>query len=366
MTVLTSKQKHDLKKFIRELLLHRGSHTELVSVYVPSGYDLIKIIQHLQQEQGTASNIKSSSTRKNVIDALERMIQHLKLYKGTPPNGLAIFSGNVAQREGQSDVQVFAIEPPIPLNVRVYRCDKTFITEPLEQIADLENIFGMVVLDRRDATLALLRGSKIQVLIKTHSEVPGKTRAGGQSSQRFARQREGAAKEHYRKVAEYMKDQFLPLKDLKGILLGGPSVSVSDFMNESQLTGELVKKIIAQKDLGYTDEFGLQELLDKSSDVLANEAVAEEKKYVQRFLEMLAKDDSKTAYGVDDVHKALELSAVDTVLISEACTDDVIDEFETFGEQTGAKVVIVSVNTREGEQLRDIGKIAAILRYSLS
>ncbi|MBW2982105.1 peptide chain release factor 1, partial [Candidatus Woesearchaeota archaeon] len=119
---LTTKQKHELKKFITELSKHRGRHTELVSVYIPSGYDMNKILTHLSQEQGTATNIKSTSTRKNVIDALERMIQHLRIFKKTPEHGLAAFSGNVAEREGQSDVQVWSIEPPIPLKIRIYRC----------------------------------------------------------------------------------------------------------------------------------------------------------------------------------------------------------------------------------------------------
>ena len=34
------------------------------------------------------------------------MIQHLRLFKRTPSNGLAAFSGNVAEREGQSDVRL--------------------------------------------------------------------------------------------------------------------------------------------------------------------------------------------------------------------------------------------------------------------
>ena len=83
---LNESQRFHLKKFIKELETHRGRHTELVSVYIPQDYDMNKIINHLAQEQGTASNIKSSSTRKNVTDALERMIEHLKLFKKTPPN----------------------------------------------------------------------------------------------------------------------------------------------------------------------------------------------------------------------------------------------------------------------------------------
>ena len=78
---IDSKQRRELVKFIKKLRDIRGRHTELVSVYVPAGYELVKKIQQLAQEQGTAVNIKDSTTRKNVGDSLERMIQHLRLFK---------------------------------------------------------------------------------------------------------------------------------------------------------------------------------------------------------------------------------------------------------------------------------------------
>lgn len=364
MTInLSSKEKHDLKRFIKTLNLYSGSHTELVSVYVPTGYDLIKIISHLQDEQGTATNIKSSATRKNVIDALERMIQHLKLVGTTPPNGLAAFSGNISDKPGQSNVQVFSYEPPIPLNIRIYRCDKTFVTEPLEEVANNDNVYALVVVDRRDGVIALLRGTKIQVLLKTHSEVPGKTRAGGQSAPRFARLREGAAKQHYKKIADYMTQELLEIKELKGIIVGGPSITVTDFIAQGQITGQLKDKILGTKDLSYTDEFGLQELLDKSQDILAEENIAEEKGLMQRFFTHLAKKPDMVTYGIDYVKRALEMSAVDVLLISESLDDDESDELEKMGDESGAKVVYVSVDVREGQQLKDIGKVAAILRF---
>ena len=67
-------------------------------MYIPAGYDLNKIINHIAQEQGTASNIKDKNTRQNVIDSLERMIRHLRLFGKTPENGLAVFSGNASER----------------------------------------------------------------------------------------------------------------------------------------------------------------------------------------------------------------------------------------------------------------------------
>lgn len=363
--VIGTKQRFELKKIIKELSRHRGRHTELVSVYVPAGYDINKIINHLSQEQGTAANIKSTSTRKNVIDALERMIQHLRLFKATPTNGLAAFSGNVAEREGQSDVQVWSVEPPVPLNVRIYRCDKEFVLDILESMLESKNVYGLVVMDRRDATIALLKGKALVPLVKTHSQVPGKTRAGGQSSVRFARLREGAKVEHYKKIADYMKEQFLTMKELKGIIIGGPGVTVNDFMSKEYVTADVKNKIIGVKDLCYTGEFGLQELLDASSDILANEEVAQEKKLMQDFFKLLNTKAGMVSYGKDEVMRVLGMGAVDKLLLSEELDDSVIEEYEKKAEEFGSEVNIISTETREGVQLKEMGKVAAILRYEV-
>ncbi|MBW2991560.1 peptide chain release factor aRF-1 [Candidatus Woesearchaeota archaeon] len=360
---ISTKQRLKLKHFVKELGQHRGRHTELVSVYVPSGYDMNKIINHLQQEQGTASNIKSASTRNNVITALEKMIQHLKLFTKTPEHGLTVFSGNVAEREGQQDFKVWSIEPPIPLNQRLYRCDKEFVLEPLVEMVEHEDVYGMVVMDRRDATLALLKGKTITPLQKTHSEVPGKIRAGGQSAPRFARLREGAIKDHYKKVSDYMKNQFLFLKDLKGILLGGPSTTTNDFLNKGYLTADVKNKIIAVKDLSYTGEFGLQELLEKCQDVLAEEEVAKEKKLMQKFFSLLATKPEMVSYGEKQVKECLSMGAVDTLILSETLNDHMLDEFDENAKKVGTEIEIISTETREGVQLKELGGIAAILRY---
>ncbi len=362
---LTENQKYHLKKLIKELDSKQARHTEFVTVYVPQGYDINKIINQLQQEQGTATNIKSAQTRNNVIDALERMIKHLKLFKSTPPNGLAIFSGNVAEREGASDVQVWSVEPPIPIRTKMYRCDKNFQLEILREMMLAKEVYGLIVLDARDAIIAFLKGKTIIPLMKTHSHVPGKMKAGGQSAHRFQQNRELAVKAHYKKVADYVKEQFLGVEDLKGILVGGPGPTKYEFVDGNYITGDLKKKILGIKDLSYTEEVGLQELLDKSQDILAQEEIADEKKIMQRFLETLATAQAKIAYGIEETKKMLNLGAVDVLLISEALEDTYIDEFEELAKKFGTEVKIISVETREGCQLRDLGKVGAILRYEV-
>jgi peptide chain release factor subunit 1 len=363
---LTATEKFHLKHFVKELEGYRGRHTELVSVYVPAGYDLNAIINHLQEEQGTAGNIKSKQTKTNVQDALERMIQYLRGVSRTPANGLAAFSGNVAETEGRSDVRVWGVEPPVPLNQRLYRCDKEFILDPLQSMLADDSVYGLVVMDRRDAMIGLLKGKTIVPIRKTHSEVPGKMRAGGQSSVRFARLREGATKDHYKKIADHMKDEFLPMHELKGIIIGGPSTTINDFMNHDYVTGDVKKKIIGTKDLSYTGEFGLQELLEKSEDLLAEEEVADEKKIMRKFFEHLAKDTGLVAYGKEHVKQAIQMGAADTLLLSETLEEEEIAAFEAAAKPFGSSVRIVSTETREGVQLKEMGGVAAMLRYPVA
>lgn len=362
---LTAWQRFELKKFIKNLEKYRGRHTELVSVYIPAKYDMNKIINHLSQEQSTAANIKDSTTRKNVTDALERMIQHLRLFKKTPENGLAVFSGNTAQRVGQQDINVFSIEPPIPLKIRIYRCDKEFVLDHLRDILETKEVFGLIVMDRREGNIALLKGKTIVPVVKSTSNVPGKQRAGGQSAARFQRLREGAAKEFYKRFGEHVKKEFFGKKELKGIIVGGPGQTKQSFVEGNFIPAEIKKKILAVKDTTYTGMFGLQELLDKSQDVLEKEEVSAEKRIVQEFLELLSKKPNIVAYGEAEVKKNLKMGVVDKLLISEALEEKKIDEFENIAKRFSTKVEIISTETREGVQLRDLGKVAAILRYEI-
>ncbi len=171
---------YKLKKLLNELRNIKGRHTELVTVYIPAGAALIETVNQLRNEQGTAENIKSKSTRKNVVDALERILQYLKLYKQNPPNGLALFCGNVSETEGQTDLRIWVVEPPEELKAKRYWCDQRFVLEPLEDMVAEKELFGLVILDTKEATIGLLKGKKIEVLRKMDSLVFGKFGKGGQ------------------------------------------------------------------------------------------------------------------------------------------------------------------------------------------
>jgi peptide chain release factor subunit 1 len=357
--------KRELKKFIKELEGIRGRHTELVSVYIPAGYDIIKIIQHLQEEQGTAKNIKDAKTRSNVIDSLEKCVRHLRLFKKTPEHGLAVFAGNVAAQEGKVDIRVWSIEPPEPLNTRMYRCDQTFVVSLLRDMTEVTEVYGLIVMDRREATIGFLKGTLITKTQHLTSGVPGKIKAGGQSARRYERIIEGKALEFYKRIADTCKDEFLGKienKQLKGILLGGPGPTKESF--QDQLITEIRKRIISIQDLTYTDETGLEHLVEKSKQVLAKEVVVEEMNILKDFFERLAKNDRVT-YGEANVKKALGYGAVEMILVSENIDDEKIESLEHDAEQYGTTVKILSTDSAEGKQFRDLGGFGALLRYHL-
>jgi len=363
--VSEQKAKLQLRKIVKDLSSYRARHTELISVYVPAGYNLDLIINQLHSEAGTARNIKSAGTRKNVIAALEKMVSQLRVYKKTPENGLAIFSGNVAERPGQTDVKVWAIEPAEPLKLKMYKCDQSFYLEPLKEQMAVKVAYGLLVMDNREADIAVLKGKIIVPVTGLKSAVPGKIRAGGQSAARFARVREGMVRDFYKKVGEAANKE-LAGKEIIGILVGGPGPTKEDFVNGDFLNNDIKKKIIGIKHLGYTGEFGLNELVEKSEDVLAKEEIVREKQAMDRFLMLLNTKPSSVAYGEAEVKKAISMRAVELLLISEEISERKAEELMDEVEKAGGETMMISKDTREGKQLSGLGGLAAILRFSIS
>ena len=518
----------------------KGRHTELVSVYIPAGYNLYEIINQLIQERSTAENIKSKSTRKNVVAALEKIIQYLRLFRQTPPNGLAIFAGNVSQFEGKEDIRLWAIEPPEKLETKIYWCDQVFILDPLKDMLKDRDVYGLIVLDAREATIGILRGKRIIVRKKLDSTVPSKTVKGGMclhkatliklangkevpinkikkgdevlsydfidgkikvgtvegvykrkvekvkkiffekdsiiasydhlifvkkdkieekfvkdlekqdtllvleeeeirevkiknmsdtfidasiffydlevrpygnyfansllvhnSQGRYDRLREDAINEFLSKVGEVASNLFFEEKVI-GVLIGGPGPLKERLVKEDYLNYQIRDKILAVKDVGYTNEYGLEELVKRSEDVLQQAEIFREKKLLSDFFVKL-REGENVVVGLEKTLKALEMGAINELIILEnfeyvrkylVCEnghkkttitkrderikcdncgkemnverqEEIFDEIVLKVEELGAKVNIVSDDTEEGKGFKSMGGIGAILRFKI-
>ena len=268
-----ARKRYEFKKTLEKLEAQEGDGTELITLYIPPDKQIYDVTNQLKDEFGQCANIKSKQTRTNVQSAISSILSRLKYYKRPPEKGMAVFCGTVKLYGDRTDLQCTVIEPPEPLNLYMYRCSSNFELEPLKQMLEEKYVYGLLVLDRREAYWGFLRGNRIEPIGGSTSTVPGKMRKGGQSAARFGRLREIAINEFYTKVGERSSAIFLAEKNFferfKGLLIGGPSPTKEEFEAGNFLHHEVQKRIIGLFDVAYTNEDGLPELVDAAKDALS-------------------------------------------------------------------------------------------------
>ncbi len=404
-------KKYEFKRTLEALRDKRGRGTELISLYIPHDKQVHEVSTQLREEFGQASNIKSRVTRQNVTGAIESLLSRLKLIPRAPENGVVIFCGAVDIGANKTDMQTFIIEPPEPIRSYKYHCNSSFYLEPLEDMLHEKKTYGLIVLDRREATVGLLRGKHIEEMAHLTSTVPGKQRKGGQSSHRFQQLRLIAINEFYTRIGDAASEVMLAVdpKDLEGVFIGGPSPTKEEFESGGYLHHEIQKKVLGIFDVAYTDESGLYELFDKLGDALQDVEVVQEKKHMEHFLKELVSDSGLASYGEEQVRKNLQMGSVDTLLLSDelrkarltikcgncdyeekktvvkkageeeyqpgncpkcgsglkvAESVDIVEELSTIADQMGTNTVFISNDFEEGNQLLTaFGGIGAILRF---
>jgi peptide chain release factor subunit 1 len=404
-----------MRRLLDSLAAKEGRHTELITLYIPPDRQLSDVMNNLREERGTASNIKSRTTRHNVEDAIEKVTQRLRLFKSTPPLGVAIFCGAIPYGPpGSEKMEIYVIEPPEKINVYFYRCDSRFHLDPLFEMIREKETFGIMVIDGSGATYATLKGKRLDVIKSINSGIASKHRAGGQSARRFERLRDVQVNEFYKRAAGYANQIFLGVPELKGVIVGGPGPTKEAFINGDYVHYNLKDKILGVFDTSYIDEQGVKEIVAKSPEILKGVRYVEERNFVQEFLRELGQSTGVATYGVDEIKRQLNAGLVKILLVSEKldgvelkvrcsgcgyvkelsmrtpdflkyesdlsgkpcpkCNNktleivekkDMIDVLTEMAEQANVQVEVISAAHEEGEMLlKSFGGAAAILRYS--
>jgi len=407
---------YKIRKMLEELSQKSGRGTELITVYIPKGKQLHEIISTLQQEQGTADNIKSDLTRTHVVDSLGKVVQRLKLYKKTPEKGLVMFCGALPPEEGgplgSEVVKVWEVEPPKDLKQYLYRCDDHFHVDILKDMLKDDNLIGFLAIDAKDAGWGLLYGDKIEVLSQTGSGVAGKHRQGGQSAKRFQKLREMELSYFYNRVATTTREYFIDIYPIKGLIISGPGPTKEDFINGNYLEYRLQDMIINTIDASYAGSEGIREAFAKSSEILGDFRMVEEKKLVEDLFREINSHSGKGSYGLQEIIEYLKNNVVKTLIITDntnlhrvegkckrcqhiqeeiverpqvipkkteytsspcpGCKamevnvneQDIVDYLELLAAKTGTQLEVISGSAEHGNMLASLGKAGAILRYN--
>ena len=170
--------------------------------------------------------------------------------------------------------------------------------------------------------------------------------------------------------------------DVDAIILAGPGFTKQDALAHVTDEHPALDDQITMVDTSAVGDRGVHEVLKRGAvaDVQQETRIAEEAELVDELTGRMA-EGAKVAYGVEEVAEAADFGAVEHLLVLDqklrtergATGEDAaegewavdVNEIITTVERQGGEVTVFSGEFAPGEQLRNLGGIAALLRYRL-
>jgi len=148
---------------------------------------------------------------------------------------------------------------------------------------------------------------------------PKKHRKGGQSSVRFARLRDEKRHNYLRKVAELTNGHFITddKPNVAGLVLAGSANFKTELSQSDLFDKRLVPIVVKIVDVSYGGENGFNQAITLAADALSNVKFVEEKRIISKFFEEIALDTGMIRFGVYDTMRALEMGALEQLLLFE-------------------------------------------------
>ena len=251
--------------------------------------------------------------------------------------------------EGKEKLVNIDFEPFKPINTSLYLCDNKFHVEALSELLESDAKFGFIIMDGNGALFGTLAGNTREILHKFQVDLPKKHGRGGQSALRFARLREEKRHNYVRKVAEVAVQMFITNDkvNVTGIVLAGSADFKTELSQSDMFDQRLVAKIVKVVDVSYGGENGFNQAIELSAESLSNVKFIQEKKLIQQYFDEISMDSGKYCFGVEDTLKALDLGAVETLIVWESLD---IQRYVFKNPQTGEESVVHLTKEQEKER----------------
>ncbi|RKD98238.1 Vms1/Ankzf1 family peptidyl-tRNA hydrolase [Halopiger aswanensis] len=334
----------------------------LVTLAVPPDESIGEARQPVETDYAEATQLDEQSFPEPLTDALETVRSELNDYEEVPENGLAIYAG---APDGDLVTAVFD-DLPVAIDESIYEYANEFDLSPLEAVAEPDSTYGLLVVERGGAALGRLDDTGVEPIEIFDSDVPGKSSAGGQSAERFERDRERQKREFFDEVAERAVLEFCESGPVDGVLLGGTTGTVEDFREEADLDHRLEDRLLGEFAVEYASEQGLRQLAEKGQSAIDERDRRDARDALEEFFEAVRDDDAAVAYGTDEVDDALEYDAVDTLLLSTALEGQ---QLRAFGDRTmeqGGETVVVPDDFPDGSRFAEaFDGVGALLRFAI-
>jgi protein pelota len=165
--------------------------------------------------------------------------------------------------------------------------------------------------------------------------------------------------------------------DVAAIILAGPGFTKQDALEYIEDNAPEAAEKIQVVDTASVGDRGVHEVLKRGAvDRIQTETrISKEAEFIDELMARIA-EGAKVAYGIDEVAEAAEYGAVERLLVlddrlrveraGEGEWDIDINEVIETVERQGGEVTVFSKEFDPGQQLSNLGGIAALLRYRLN
>jgi peptide chain release factor subunit 1 len=334
-----------LNQFLYEI---KQIDSACVSVYYPygKGQETISLLQKTKRKE---SFEKIESKIENKITELKANPSSAGKFTKT----LCIFGWI---KNGKVNIKAIGTSKKLPY---IYMVSKKPYIKPFNDVLKTNYDVLLVTLDQKTARIQKFHGSQIVQESKLRIDLQGRHRKGGQSQGRFLRARQTKIHVFFKKVANKVKAMD---SNSNLILLGGIGLAKTEFYHE--LDSELVKKCRFVENLSFSTS-----ITDIHKKII-HHLYQFRRKFVAEIIENyenLVKE-GLTAKRNDVIYKALEIGAVDTLIVSANYhTSSQFTKIMTMLEiakNTSAKIEF-AVSAKIIKKLDIDNSVLAILRYKI-
>jgi len=164
--------------------------------------------------------------------------------------------------------------------------------------------------------------------------------------------------------------------DVQAVILAGPGFTKQDALQYIEREHPEISDSITVVDTSAAGGRGVHEVLKRGAvdDVQQETRIADESDAIDELMSRIAQDGA-AAYGIEAVEQATEYGAVEELLVlderlrqeraGEGDWDLDVNDLVESVEQQGGQITVFSHDFDPGQQLRNLGGIAALLRYRI-
>lgn len=237
------------------------------------------------------------------------------------------------------------------------------LLDRLERASENEKPMLIVAIDDESFAVAETKQYGVEIKVEERQKLPGKHEAD---------KRDAATKQYFTHVTNSLR-QLWTMQHQPIVIVGAGFVK-NDFVRFiTDEAADIHKSVVDVKSVNNGGTAGVYEAL--RSGVLLKAAsrlrVVEETEVMEEVMKRLGKGEGKIAYGLTDVEKAVNLGAVEKLVVTDLLLRDAEDDqrLRVEGlmrevEHRNGCVTVVSTEHEAGSKLIALGGIAALLRFA--